>query len=321
MRHLVLALAAVLLTTLFVAGCGGDKAEDDGQTRYRIAVIPKGNSHEFWQSVKAGAEGAAAELGDVDLTFKGPATENDLTQQRELFETHLTRGTQAIGIAPVNGDALGPVIDTANGRAPVVVFDSGTSASHTASFIATDNLAAGRKAGEELVRLLPNGGKVVILRYKSGSISTEQREQGFIDAITAAGNFEIVSDDQEGAGREKEIAQTLVQRFAGDVQAIYTPNESTTTGMMLSLREAGAYASDLVHIGFDSTPEIIASIQNNEIKAVVVQDPVAMGRLTVITLRAVLAGETVEPVIDTGSQLVTTETLADPALRSLVGLE
>jgi len=314
-----IASAAIILCTLLSAGCGDQSGDEAG---WSVAVIPKGNSHEFWQSVRAGAMKADAEFDDLTVDFKGPASENDLTQQKELFELNLTRGVDAIGIAPVDGAALGPMIDSAAGQGiPVVVFDSGTSAETFASFIATDNYAAGRKAGEAMVEALGGAGKVVVLRYKVGSASTEKRERGFLDVLADHPEIEIISDDQEGANKEKATSQNLLVKHGEAVDGIYTPNESTTTGMMLAMREGGYYDRDIVHIGFDSTSEIITSIQDGEIAAVVVQNPVQMGYLTVVTLRKVLAGEAVAETVDTGSELVTTETLQRPEIRALVGLE
>lgn len=321
-----IATPLVLLATvlLVLAACGGEPEAAGGDSeskRWSVAVIPKGNSHEFWQSVRSGAEQAEAEFGDIAVDFKGPANENDLTQQKELFELGLTRGVDAIGIAPVDGQALGPVIDSAAGQGiPVVVFDSGTTAETYASFIATDNYAAGRKAGAAMVARLGGEGKVVVMRYKVGSTSTEKREQGFLDVIGEHAGIEVISDDQEGATKEKEVAQNLLVKFGEQATAIYTPNESTTTGTMLAMREGGYYAKGIVHVGFDSTSEIVKSIQAGEITAVVVQNPVRMGYLTVATLRAALAGEAVESEIDTGSEVVDSDSLQRPEIRALVGL-
>ena len=308
-------VSVIAMLALFAAGCGGDKqaagpsAESGSMT---IAVIPKGNSHEFWQSVKAGAERADAELADVTVEFKGPSPEDDVTAQKELFQQKQTKGVNAIGIAPVDGNALGPAIDAAVAEGmTVAVFDSDTSATSHVSFIATDNYAAGRKAGAEMVRLLgEDGGKVIVLRYKAGSISTEKREKGFLDVIGEAANIEVLSSDKEGAQVEKATSQNLLVKFGDQIQGVYTPNESTTTGMMLAMREAGLYAKGVIHVGFDSTSQIEQSIRDDEIKAVVIQDPEQMGYLVVTTLHAALTGKPVEKVIDTGSQLVTKASLS-----------
>ena len=313
------------VAVLLLQACGeqaGDTTGEAGAKTWTVAVIPKGNSHEFWQSVKAGAAKADAELADISVDFKGPATENDLTQQKELFELNLTKGVDAVAIAPVDGSALGAVIDSAKGQGiPVVVFDSSTTAETYASFIATDNYAAGRKAGEEMVRRLGESGKVVVLRYKVGSASTEKREQGFLDVIGEHPGITVISDDQEGAGKEKEVSQNLLLKFGDQATGVYTPNESTTTGMMLAMRESGAYAKGVVHVGFDSTSEIVTSIQDGEIAAVVVQNPVQMGYLTVTIMHDILSGKPVEKTVDTGSELVTRESLEKPEIRSLLGIK
>src|SRR4051812_24398741 len=185
-----LALAALAVTT----ACGGRPADNTGTLT--IAVIPKGTSHTFWQSIHAGAEKAAQELG-VSVIWRGPLREDDRASQISEVEGFVTRGVSGIVLAPLDDAALAPpVADAKRAGIPVVVIDSGLKGTDYVSFVATDNRKGGRLAGEHLAQLLRDRGKIVMLRYAEGSESTAQREQGFLEAIAGRPGLQIISANQ-----------------------------------------------------------------------------------------------------------------------------
>lgn len=323
-------LIVLTFFTLLAAGCGTSSSADDAQAgaadaaadQLRLAVIPKGHSHQFWQSVEQGVEQADAEFDDVTVEFRGPTKENDPTEQKKLFEVKQVAGLDGIAIAPADGTILGPAIDRAvDAGTPVVIFDSGAEAERFAAFVGTDNYNAGAMAGQAMVDALGGKGDVVVMRYKTGSVSTEQREQGFLDVIAEHDGITVLSADQEGANKEKQVAQNLLSTHGAEAEGVYTPNQSTTIGMISALREQGYYDKGMVHIGFDHAPEILASMQAGGLRAYVTQNPVRMGYLTVATLRQAVRGEAVDENVDTGAYLVTPESLSDPAVRAVLGLD
>src|SRR6266511_2384311 len=137
-----------------------------------IAVIPKGTSHVFWQSIHAGAEKAAREVG-VSIVWRGPLREDDRDSQVSEVEGFVSRGVAGIVLAPLDEAALAPPVADAKRRGiPVVVIDSGLKGDDFVSFVATDNRKGGALAGDHLAGLLHDTGKVVMLRYAEGSEST-----------------------------------------------------------------------------------------------------------------------------------------------------
>src|SRR5499426_722666 len=161
-------LTHVLLLLLVCASC----ARQQSAAGITIAVIPKGTSHVFWQSIHAGAEKAAQELG-VSVIWRGPLREDDRSAQVSEVEGFVTRGVNGIVLAPLDDAALAPpVADAKRAGIPVVVIDSGLKGDDYVSFVATDNRKGGRLAGDELAKLLNGSGKVVLLRYAEGSEST-----------------------------------------------------------------------------------------------------------------------------------------------------
>jgi ribose transport system substrate-binding protein len=326
------ALGALVTFSVLLLGCPKDSpkpaADSEGGTtttgaRLKIAVIPKGTTHEFWKSVHAGAAKAAKEV-DVDIVWKGPLKEDDLKAQVDVVSTFVAQGVSGIVLAPLNDTALrAPVKQATQAKIPVVVFDSDLQGDEHVSFVATDNMAAGKIAGEHVAKLLGDKGNVVVMRYQEGSASTQNREKGFLEAVKAKPNIKVVSENQYGgATTESAFAKgeslLLAQKAeTGAVNGIFTPNESTTFGMLLALKKSNMNKK-MKFVGFDSSEKLVGALKDGDIDGLVVQNPFNMGYLAVKTMADHLRGKKVEKRIDTGAQLVTKEGLDDPKIKEVM---
>ncbi|MBL8763544.1 MAG: substrate-binding domain-containing protein [Phycisphaerae bacterium] len=289
----------------------------------RVAVVPKGTTHEYWKSIHAGARKAERELGGIQITFRGPAKEDDREQQIALMENLISSRYDAIVLAPLDDRALvGPVRSARDAKIPVVIMDSGLEAKageDYASFVATDNEKGGRLAGERLGELLKGRGKVVLLRYQEGSASTALREKGFVDALAGFKDIQLI-DPKRFAGPTRDTAQQAAENLLSnhaDLAGVFCPNESSTFGMMLALRSRGL-AGKVAFLGFDSSAELVDAMRKGEISGLVVQNPIRMGYLAVKAAADVLAGRPVEPRIDTGVQLITKENMDTPESKEIL---
>ncbi len=316
-------LAAGLISVAVVALAGCSRAGDPGTLT--IAVIPKGTSHAFWQSIHAGAEKAAQEL-KVTVIWRGPLREDERSAQITEVEGFVTRGVSGIALAPLDDTALAPpVAEAVRRKIPVVIFDSALKGSGHVSFVATDNHQGGRLAGEGLAGLLPNGGNIVLLRYAEGSASTTERETGFLEAIGAHSNLKVVSANQyggadiEGAYKKSEAILSRFKTPGGglDIAGIFCPNESTSLAMLRVLQDNG-WAGKVKFIGFDASDTLNKALADGHIDGLVLQDPVKMGYLAVKTLVEHIRGQPVEQRIDTGVRLVTRAVMNDPDVRELL---
>jgi ribose transport system substrate-binding protein len=313
---------SLLLGLLLAAGMAGGASARD----VTVAVIPKGTTHEFWKSIHAGAVKAARESEaagtKVNLIWKGPLREDDREQQIQVVENFIGRKVDGIVLAPLDAQALvQPVETAARAGIPVVIIDSALQSGKIAGFVATDNREGGRRGGELLAQLLEGKGRVLLLRYQEGSASTEEREAGFLEAIAKHPGIEVVSSDQRaGATRDTayQASQNVLNRFGRKVDGIFTPNESSTAGMTLALRDAGLAGGKLKHVGFDASPPLIAALKAGDIQGLVVQDPFTMGYLGVKTLLDRLAGREVPAKTDTAVQVVTPANLDEPAVRAAI---
>jgi ribose transport system substrate-binding protein len=303
--------------------CGLSRAEES----YTIAVIPKGTTHEFWKSINAGAIKGRDELKEkgikVEVIWKGPLKEDDRDQQIQAVENFTSRRVSGIVLAPLDSQALvRPVATAVQAKIPVVIIDSDLKSDKYASFVATDNYKGGQMAGEHLGKLVGGKGNVILLRYAVGSASTEARETGFLDALKKGfPNIKIISSDQH-AGPTRETAyqasQNILNRFGREVNGVFCPNETSTIAMTKALRDIGQAGGKVKMIGFDAGSQSVTDLKNGDVQALVVQNPLLMGYLGVVTMVKYLQGEKVEKRIDTGVKLVTAENMSAPDMDELL---
>lgn len=294
---------------------------------YKIAVIPKGTTHEFWKSINAGAVKAQRELATqgvtVNLIWKGPLKEDDREQQVQVVENFIGQRVSAIVLAPLDRKGLVAPVETAvRGKIPVVIIDSGLESKAHSSFVATDNREGGRIAGRNLGKLLGGKGNVILLRYAVGSASTEEREEGFLGVMKKDfPAIKLISTDQHaGATRDsaKRVSENLLNRFGKQVNGVFASNESAASGMLLALRDAGLAGGKVKFVAFDAGETLNAGLKAGDVAGFVVQNPMQMGYLGVKTAVAVLRGEKVSPVIDTGVGFVTKANMNEPAMAELL---
>lgn len=318
MPNRTVALASLALAFLCLL-CAAACTDSSASGRLRLAVVPKGTAHDFWQSVHAGAK-AAAERLDVDIDWVGPQPEGDREAQIRLVETFANGKAQGILLAPVDARALVTAVsDAKRGGVPTVVFDSDLDGDAHVSFIATDNLEGGRRAGEKLGSLLGGEGKVMMLRFMAGSASTMQRESGCLEVLKANyPGIEIVSDNQHAPSLDtaRTVSDSLLLAHP-DITGIFCPNESTVHGMLSALEAVGK-AGKVKFVGFDASPELLAGLEKGHIHALVVQDPVAMGRRGVELLTAHLRGEKIPARERTTLVVATPENHREPAIDALL---
>jgi len=323
--RLVAFVAVAALAAL--SACGkGEGPRGSQQRPYRIAVIPKGMTHEFWRTIHAGAISAQRELAakgvHVEITWKGPLREDDREQQVQVVESFASQGMDGIVLAPLDEKALvRPVEEAARLKVPTVIMDSALASDQIVSFVATDNYKGGQLGADTLGQAMGGKGKILMLRYAEGSASTTAREAGFLDRLKSNWpGFEMLSSDQyAGATRDtaKRAAENLLNRFGKDVQGMFIVNESSTAGMLLALQDAGL-AGKVKLVGFDSNQAFVDAMRKGELQGFVLQNPFRMCSLAVTTLVDHLQGKAVPKLIDTGVSMVTPANLDAPEMQSLI---
>jgi ribose transport system substrate-binding protein len=321
----------VMLAATWMPGCKKQESAGVASTAatapstLTIAVIPKGTTHVYWRSVRAGAQAAADDLG-INIIWKGPLLENDRASQIAIVEQFASQGVDGIVVAPLDNVALKRPIDEAMDKhIPVVIIDSaleGEVGKDFVSFIATDNKQGGEMAGQELARLLNGKGKIVLLRYGEGSASTLDREMGFLDAVSKHPDMTMLVQNRY-AGPTSGDAQNTALDMVDDLRqadGIFASNESAATGMLLALEKLDL-AGKVKFVGFDSSDTLLKGLKSGEIDALVLQNPKKMAYLGVQQCVASLRGQPVTQHIDSGAGLLTRDNINSPQMQKLLGVQ
>ncbi|HEV7221807.1 MAG TPA: substrate-binding domain-containing protein [Pirellulales bacterium] len=298
-------------------------AAKGGEKTYRIAVVPKGTSHEFWKSVHFGAEQAAAEAGNVEVLWKGPLLEHDRDKQISVVEDFITNQVDGICLAPLDSQSLiTPVEHAKEAGIPTVIFDSALDdESIVVSYVATDNRRGGELAAQTLGKSLNGKGDVVLLRYNPGSESTLEREDGFLETLAKEfPGINVLSSEQYAGTTPEEalrVSQQVLLKHGDELDGIFAVCEPNSTGVLGALKNEGL-AGKVKFIAFDPNPPLIESLAEGEVTGIVLQDPIRMGYLAVKTLVDHLNGKQVEKRIPTGEFVATRKNMREPEMAKLL---
>lgn len=325
-----------LLVAGFLACCFGCSSQPvaTGKMKYRIAVVPKGTTHDHWKAVRAGALLAASELGEMEILWDGPSKEDERGRQQEIVERFASTPTvNGIVLAPCDKTTLVEPVKTALAQNKyVVLIDSDLEAKpevqkhdHYLGYVATNNKQGGVAAAKralELVKDKPSV-RIMMIRYQRGSESTEQREAGFRETILAAQaqrKIELIEPNDE-AGATVSTAQPVAERLLQKEQnldVLFMPNESSTAGALAAL-DALNKIDQVKLVGFDMSSTLITGLKAGKIHGLVLQDPFDMGYQSVKRIHDQLTGKprSTEQVYYTGLVMLTRENMDEPRNKNL----
>ena len=331
-------LCTLLAVSLLLAlGCSSSTPSGSAAStskKYRIAIIPKGTTHDHWKAVRAGAQQAATEFGDTEILFDGPSKEDERGRQQEIVERFAnTASISGIVLAPCDKVTLVEPVKTALAQNKyIVLIDSDLEAkpeiqnhTHYLGYVATNNREGGVQAAKRVLDLVKDkqNPRIMMIRYQRGSESTEQREAGFRETLLAAKAtkpLELIEPNDE-AGATVSSAQPVVERQMQKEQnldVLFMPNESSTAGALAAL-EALNKIDKIKLVGFDMSNTLITGMKAGKIHGLVLQDPFDMGYQSVKRIHDKLTGKprTGDPVLYTGLGMLTKENMEEPKLKNL----
>lgn len=286
-------------------------------TAKRIAVIPKGRAHLFWQSVHAGAVKAGREK-QYEVIWNGPATETDFNGQLQIIDAMINQHVDAIAVAPIDKTVMVSGIERAARQGiPVIIFDSPVDTPNFVAQVATDNYQAGVAAAERMIQVVNGKGKIAIVAVEVGAASTMAREKGFEDTIhTRAPGIQIVDKRYGNADFAQSLAvsENMLTAYP-DLVALFASNESSSVGAAQALKSR---KSSVKLVGFDSSPGLIDDLKAGIIDSLIVQDPFKMGYDSVMAAAQKLSGGTPEKIQNLPPRLVTRESLANPDMQKFL---
>lgn len=266
----------------------GTAAGNTGAKNYKLAFVTN-NASDFWTIARKGVEKADGELANVTVEFKIPA-DGTAAEQKRIIDDLLSTSTNGIAMSPVDPDnQIGLINETAK-KALVVTQDSDAPTSDRTVYIGTDNVAAGRQAGNLIKEALPNGGKIMIFVGKIDARNAQERYQGVKEAL-ANSNIQILdvrTDDTDRARAKTNVADTLVKH--SDVAALVGLWSYNGPAIANAVKEAGKTGTVKI-ICFDEEDETLAGVKDGSIYATVVQQPYEFGYQSVKMMSQILGGD------------------------------
>jgi len=282
MRFSAIALVCLALFISFAA------CSKPGDKKLKLAFVTN-NASDFWTIARKGVEQAARELPNVDAEVKIPG-EGSAAEQKRIIDDLLAKGVDGIAISPVDPDNQTRLINDATKQALVLTQDSDAPKSDRACYIGTDNVAAGRQAGQLIKEALPQGGKIMIFVGKLDAKNAQERLQG-IKEILQGSNVEILdvrTDDTDHARAKSNAADTLVKY--SDVAALVGLWSYNGPAIVNAVKEAGKVGQVKI-VCFDEEDETLAGIKSGAIFATVVQQPYEFGYQSVKMMAKILGGD------------------------------
>jgi ribose transport system substrate-binding protein len=279
----------VLVLCHAVAGCrSAEETSASGAKTLRLAFVTN-NSADFWTIARRGAEKADAELADVEVDFRLTPPPEAAEQQR-IVDDLLTRGVDAIAISPVDPQNQTPMINAAAKRALVFTQDSDAPNSDRACYIGTDNVAAGRQAGQLIRDALPEGGAIMLFVGKLDAQNARERIQG-IEETLAGSNIRVLdvrTDDVDDVRAKANAADTLV-RYP-NIKALVGLWSYNGPAILNAVREAGKVGRVKI-VAFDEADETLAGVKDGAIHGTVVQQPFEFGYQSIVRMAQALRGD------------------------------
>jgi ribose transport system substrate-binding protein len=183
----------------------------------------------------------------------------------------------------------------------------------------TDNYEGGVLAARNMGKILGGKGNVIIVKHIAGSHSTAKRVSGFVATLTNEFPDMEIADSESGQDTveaAKQATEEMLKRDA-DVQGLFACNVTTSVGALQALQ--ALKRSDVKMIAFDPDKSLLDAMRSGQVAAIILQNPYKMGYEGVKAIARHLKGQSNPRLIDTGVEVVTSETLTDPKILRLLG--
>ena len=286
--------------------------EASGDAEY--AVVLKVLSSPFWQSMKAGIEEKAAELG-VKVDIYAANSEDDVEGQVTLLENAVSKGYKAIAVAPISADNLNNAIAEATKKGIYIInIDEGVNleglnalGGTVYSQVSTDNIEVGSVGANYIIDLIGGTGQVAVIEGKAGAVSGEDRRQGATDTFKAKDGIELVESQPADWDRTKayDVATNYITKHP-DLKGIYCCNDTMAMGALEAVKASG---KDIKVVGTDGNEDAVESVNAGELTATVAQDPAGVGaRGLEMMIQAVKEGAPIDiatpPIVEKVSSIL-----------------
>jgi len=298
---------AALAVAVVVGGVSYVNSGSSGGTT-KVGMSLSTLNNPFFVQMKDGAQAEAKKAG-IDLTVTD--AQNDASQQANQLQNFTSSGVSSIIVNPVDSDAVGPGVRSANkADIPVIAADRGVNKADTVTLVASDNVAGGKLAADALADKLGGKGSIVILQGTAGTSASRERGAGFAEGLKAYPDIKVVAKQPADFDRTKglDVMTNLVQSHPG-ITGVFAENDEMALGAAKAL--GGKAGKSVSVVGFDGTPDGLKAVEAGTLYASVAQQPSELGRIAVQNAVKAAKGDKVEKTVKVPVKVVTRENVAD----------
>ncbi len=277
------------LSALLLSACNSKTETATNSSKPLKLAFVTNNSADFWTIARRGVEKASSEFPDVSAEFR-ICSDGTAAEQKRILDDLMTKGVEGIAISPVDPENQTSYINEISKRALVFTQDSDAPASARACYVGTDNVAAGRQAGQLIKEVLPQGGKIMVFVGKLDARNAQERIQGIKEVLkdSSVQIIDVRTDDVDDVRAKSNAADTLVKY--PDVKALVGLWSYNGPAILNAVKEAHKTGQVKI-VCFDEADETLAGIQDGAIYATVVQQPFEFGYQAIKLMRQAMKGD------------------------------
>ena len=275
-----------------------------------IGSILKNNANEAWLTMADGMEKAAEDYG-ISIDIQATRTETDTAGQLSIAETMLANEYDSLVLSPLTKDNLNSAVQTALGNDTPVVNMNCEYIAQCDTFVGGIQIEIGRKSADYIAEKIGEKGKVAILEGVSGTFTSIQRVNGFLEGMEKYPDIEIVASQTADYEVEKgmDVASNILTQTP-DIDAFYCCNDNMALGAVEALRSVNK-VGEVIVVGVDGTGDAYASIKKGEMTATVDQFLFDNGYAAVEVALRIMGGQELPKVVSTPIEVLDAENMAE----------
>jgi ribose transport system substrate-binding protein len=277
-------LCIFAVSTAYIAPSANAQSKDKP---LKLAFLTN-NASDFWTIARAGCNQAQKEVKDISVEFRIPS-DGSAAVQTQIFDDLLVKGIDGIAISPVDPANQIAMLDRGAAKTLIVTQDSDAPKSKRTFYVGTDNVAAGRQAGELIKKALPEGGKIMLFVGKKDAQNAKERIQGVEEALKGSkvSIIDVRTDDTDRVRAKQNVSDTLVKYpDIGALVGLWSYNGPAIVGAVKDANKIGKVKI----VTFDEETETLQGVKDGAISATIVQNPYEFGRQAVTLMAEKLRG-------------------------------
>ncbi|MBC7783477.1 MAG: sugar-binding protein [Burkholderiales bacterium] len=280
--------SVALAVLALVAGCGDDAGSTSSDKPLKLAFVTN-NASDFWTIARAGCDKAKKDIPNIEVDFQLPG-DGSAAGQKRIVDDLMARGIDGIAISPVDPANETQMLNQVAKQALLFCHDSDAPASDRACYVGTNNVDAGKQAGNLIKEALPDGGKIMLFVGTLDAQNARDRFEGIKQSL-AGSKVEIIdvrTDDTDRTRAKSNVQDTLVKHT--DIACLVGLWSYNGPAILNATREAKKNGQVKI-VCFDEEDETLAGIKSGDIFATVVQQPFEFGNMSITLMAKVLRGD------------------------------